>query len=1113
MATQLPISVDEIAIRYRQPYVSEALNRKAAAESGGIRKGFRLTLDGAAANNVVFKTDEQSGLSVMNVANSSDPEFMVTWIRDQDLSVIVPFAASWFHLFVDHGYTLNNETVPTITWYTSAEVLDGNVANPGMYIGSAFGVAEGAQITEIRTSFSLSDGSLLKRATASTSSGARTRVRGDNEEAVFYTDFNGRSMTPIDLKPDLPNRLTARIVTSKETTQLPVNGAALNILNNYSPESNDSMLLIWRRDVDTTNLPNLAGDTIGKRYAIPAHIPLRSVDTGDIPSTVRLFVRYSTLREDAQRFNDPSQWRIGLELASSRESRMGASTVVGIDLYLANSTSISLAQANLENTNQAWRWAVVDVEIPREDATGPVNIIGASVIIDVPNMRSQESIAIDRILVESDVAPLTEGADGHQTLSASTVGRYSNYDLDHPTDTVISPSKRGLALHPAGDMLTHNSSRTVYAIERAAHETSIGLPLRDEANPGRLEVGGEDFSILSSTNNAVDFGHLANLFRQSSLIINAPGMYETKGLIDALEAAGALVPEALRAPQKAGLTVNNGNVVVRKAEGQVRTNFSTGSAAPSHTTGAIFADRAYFNLDLRYGSIDANGVITEGESRTYLAPMSVASLSAYMGLAPTTYATHASMGTLALQEGPVTLGISSPVTSHAVWDSTYYDANGLSDYNRNGFGIMVGDSGQVESDALYIGLKSPLLGATLGMTGISDIRITNHTYSSNASRSTNGVGSTYTADLDSRSLFLGGTTIEFEDTVAPVAFSGTPLVFTTETLLKQPKWQGGVLDNASVQHLRSQRLSHADASNLLMYQAATISAASDLTYDGLGVEVRRAIRVDALSGLKRGNLSDSGLRIDPSASLVVLDFSARAGATIVEDIQDPDEQTDRLVINLYHYLRPLKADGSTYGVGENYEATSVFRFQVLRDPSSFAGFVPDAATAWYSDPYIEFGHEVRALNSSDGTENMRARGIKRHAFYEYMANVLGLATGYGAGFTPVLNGVTAQDYVNAITVFSNRLVISPLSGLLYTNGLTDGEVYFKSASDMQDEIATALGDADYDLFLANDGQRHTLDVSICYDNSFGASSMALHPLSIVPRLYDLFTAYKSTYLN
>lgn len=1136
MATQLPISTDEIAIRYRQPYVSEALNRKAAAEPGGIRKGFRLSLDGAPNNSILLKTDEQAGLSVMNITNSSDPEFTVTWLRTEDTIVAVPQAASWFHLFVNHGYVFNQETAPTLTWYTSAEVLDGAIANPGLYICSAFGVVSGAPVTQARTSFSLSDGTLLKRATASNASGARTRVRGYDEEPVFYTDFNGRSMTPIDLNADRVGRLTARVVTSKETTQLPVVNGALNLLSNYQPESNDSMLLIWRRDVDTTNYGAPAGTLTQKRYALPAHIPLRSVDTTDTPSTVRLFVRYAAFREVMARGAGSPEWQIGLQLATSRESRVTPTTVVGINLETIKATDLALTQATLDHTGAGqWRWAAIEAVLPIEDSTGPINIIGASVIINIPDMRPDESIAIDRILVESDVAPLTEVADGYQSLMSNAIGRFSSYDLDAPVDTVITPSKRGLAVHPAGDILTHPGERAMYAVERAAHETMIGLPVRDDAHLGRLEVGGEDFSIIGSSNNAVDYGNLTNLFKQSSLVVNAPGMYNTSALIAALEANGSTVPEGLRAPQKAGITINNGNLIVRRAEGSIGVNLATSTSAPPHRTGAVFADAVYALREPMYGALDTDGVFVEGQSPQFYLPMSRAQVSARHDVTPVAYATHPTMGEVSVSAVSLKTLLTAPsiTTVPAEWDQNAYDNAELVKYNSHRFGLAISDGAQVVvthdiasglptdvKASLFVGLNEPIRASYVGATNLGSIRVTPHTKTGSAFYM--GNATSYVADINSDELLLNGADIAFDDTDAP-NYDGAPLIFTTVALQKPHTWSNGFLSAPSRRDLRTQRLNASETASISFGNSLASILPSNLNLTGSGVEVRRSIRVDAAQGLKQASAHApfGAIKVNPSASVAVLEMSSVTADSIPLDgsMTDLDERTDRMLTHLLHYLQPRKADGSVYGFAEAVLPDSVFRFQVLRDPDSYAGYVASPEDAWYSDPSIEFAHEVMVIKENLAP-SARAIGIKRHSLYEFFANLMGFATGFGSTFAPAFpaapNALTRTDVLTQMISALQRVQPIPFAGLLYTAGDADGlehTTYGMSAAALQALIAAEIGEPDYDLFTVRDDQRQVLSLSICYDNSFAATSLTLHPVTMTPVVYDILTACTTVYMN
>lgn len=606
MPTQLPISVDEITIKWRQPYVSEALNRKAKADDGGIIRGYELKInpDVNAPNTVILDVDAQTGDSAMNIINSTDPEYAVAWVRDTALVIEVPNVAGYQHLFANHGYTEGSDTVPTLTWYSTAEITVVDPP-PGMYIGSV-----DIQIGNVKTFYSITSKLAFKRSTPSAFRGAKGRVDTYyDENTLLYTDFSDRRFVPIDDNPTVLNRVSASIISremlagNNVTTISPLS----NIQTIY-PETNRSVLLFWRTDADVTNRPDVGNHE--KRFILPYFVPCVSQWDSDADERIlRFAVRIAGFRNRNQRPANQSEtdkWRLAVNLTLGNVPLVtGPNIVPGqtvtTDTFLSHEqvnnytlTSDEIDFQPLDTTTDGfkdWGWQTGQIYLPNKDSqNNPISILGFSVSIIIPDMRNDEFLAIDRLVVEGENIALVDAFDSAHNLGG--MERYGSIGASEITrSTELTPSVRALNLVPSNCWGLRASGNTQFLSERIKHNINIGLPLRDRDHIGRLEGYADDTVFYDSEGSApIQFKEIRNLFRQSNVNIYAPGQYETRSLISALNATNALVPDSLKAPFRAGLTIHNGNLFALRSASNLSTEYESQNTPPSNLTGYLVAE-------------------------------------------------------------------------------------------------------------------------------------------------------------------------------------------------------------------------------------------------------------------------------------------------------------------------------------------------------------------------------------------------------------------------------------------------------------------------------------------------------------------------------------------
>lgn len=1129
MAVQIAINVDEIAIRYRQPYVSEALNRKALSEPGGIQKGFRLIPNSAAPNQITLAVDEQAGVSAMNITNEANPEFSVAWIRADDLNVPVPTAAGWHHLFVNHGYVFNADTEPTLTWYSSAEIADPAVANDGIYIGSAEGAPAGSNVTNVSTTATISNGSALKRATSATSAGARTRVRGDNAEPVLYVDFNGRSMSPVDLDSDKTNVLTAAVMTQTQLNSAS-SASPTNIIANFGPETRDHALVFWRRssDVDNRGDAGAQSSAFAKRYALPCHVPV--LNDSDLTHKMRVFVRYKALRQTAGlRSTEPNNlWTVGLNYSAARvnSNALNTSTVLTQTVLTlpANGALISDERLVLGNTAGEYRWATLEFEVPKVDAAGQqVRISAASLFINVPDMFEDEALSIDRLLVESDVPAALSAVDGSQGLTSSSAGRVSAIGAEAFTaDSALMPFARGIALVRGGDIpMAQDTSRVCYGIELADHNVMVGLPVRDNSTPGMIENSDADFSIVASDNINEIYAHLHNVFRQSNLVVNAPGMYETLPLITRLENNGSTVPSALRAPQRAGITVNSGNLVVRKALGRINPDLTTTGNDPSHETGVVVADSVYVTNSVRYGTLDERGAYAESWSPTLTVGLEASHVKSNLGVSIA--GVYQTAGGLEPEWNPhpIINLVGLTFTGNNTWlfqaDQAGY-INTLDSFTEtydrkiSKLSLIVADSSQEEfclsltTPPTQTAVKdAPLLGfrETLRSEEIGSISLTDHRPVSRNNKT--GIFDLGSQDYNKEmfidlgdNLLQGGTGFTIIDNPpVPGSWSGEPMLMVGLPLTKDAGWSVGLLDSSDYpirgQFIRASEFTSQSLLSIVMNTYSTqgyLPNASEMR--GVSTYVTQGLTIDPFSTRRKRD----DLLIDVAGATLRLKLSHVVIESEPPESVDADHPNASLAQGMLHYLAPIHEDGTAYAINElanPLPAGTKLRYQayeeIYRDPTALPALLTGRQFALnYRPPVWRFEHLIhRDWDSDMGTMAVGHRNI---SVFALLAAQAGLLDSNGD-----LAADANQKYAAILSIGGIRdiLLEGVFDDLDYGSGLT---------------LAQKGAELGLDLSLATGNQRHEFSVNIMYDASFATNNYVLHPMVLSPRLMSASFPYK-----
>ena len=122
--TVLTIPDSEVTIKWRQPYVSEALNRKLSVVPRGVARGFILTGDPGNNDKVLLVVDPATGDSVVNgsgPAASGGGTYFVTWRVLTSQTINIAADGNLHFLYFVPGYSLGVATAPKVIDYTEAE--------------------------------------------------------------------------------------------------------------------------------------------------------------------------------------------------------------------------------------------------------------------------------------------------------------------------------------------------------------------------------------------------------------------------------------------------------------------------------------------------------------------------------------------------------------------------------------------------------------------------------------------------------------------------------------------------------------------------------------------------------------------------------------------------------------------------------------------------------------------------------------------------------------------------------------------------------------------------------------------------------------------------------
>lgn len=1143
MPVQTSIDVEEIVVRYRQPYVSEALNRKALAGEMGIQHGFRIATDIDEPNSIRLLTDAQLGTSAANLTNQANPEFSVTWIRDADLSLSLPSGTAWYHLFVNHGYELGQDTAPTLTWYSSAEAADSGVVKDGMYFGSAQAVGAGLYTQRVATTYTLSNGTVLKRATSSTSSGSRTRVRGENEEPVFYTDFNSRLMSPVDITQGNKLALSAQIISRDQTSDVDTY-LSTDLLVPFAPETNDSALMFWRRFRDQNNRP--IGDpqsaSYRKTYTLPAYIPLLNSSVPEEAETkkVRLFVRYSALRNDAARaiHDDPNidgDWTIGLTYLVNKSAQAlnlgeggGSEIIGGVSATTLPAEPFAIQSDKIVlSTTTGYVWKSIELSLPMVDQNGDrVTLGGAAVTLNFPDFHYGEAVSIDRVMVESDVKSAVDPADGYQNLASNALGRYAVISDGISSDTLLKPTKKGLAVVPGVDALPYvlDADRQYYAAELADNTTLIGLPLRDVEVNNRFERADDDFSIASSSNIEEAYSKFENIFKQSSLVINAPGQYDTLPLINALEDASATVPDALRAPQRAGLTVNNGNVVVRKAKGRLRPDFIGLGGSPSHETGLVVARSAVIEEDIRYGTLNDAGSVEQGWSAKCYAQPSVGEIAPIFNAQAVFYYDPNSItgpdsvlggehehshAIKALPSLKSLLSTAQTVLSETQENFLLPEVNNTDNsHYLTHMNVLAADSGQrewvyVEGDPLipggtpainifdtpFIGLREEARYIGVGAARIQALTSKQLTYSESAVLP-HSAQTLVCAGFDDDALLSGANDLVCTGSATVSGWFGTPKVKVGLSFTNSSVVNDGLLSPAERLTISSQfvdasehDLQELSPLGILRSSLEAVTPYDSTTRMGCGVEIQTGLVIDPFS-----SLITSDMQVDGSDSFVQIAVSPYVESA-TSTMQSTLNSTETTSTNILYYLTPVRADGSSYGSSDSLEPGTMFRYQYLSQNDSYN----------YHSPVLILRHTILK------TDVQRAvlTGELRLDYYRSISILTGIAD-------PNSGDILTSGFANAGALSAFILSSISLSAVRLPfrnfNYFTINDITPKTLSAAVAEIQ--LGLPSFDPTIASEQYKHLFTIAVGFDASFATSALKLHPMVLSPLLVSSSFTYR-----
>ncbi len=134
MPTQItPIGDASVFVRFKEPYVSDGLNKKLRGLVGsGVVRGGKLVTTGAGFN-VTIVADVGSGDSVYSYSDVGERQFTVRQAGNVNLN-LAPFAGTTVYVALYVGYTLGVTTVCEWRAYTEAELFTGPLVAEAAFV-------------------------------------------------------------------------------------------------------------------------------------------------------------------------------------------------------------------------------------------------------------------------------------------------------------------------------------------------------------------------------------------------------------------------------------------------------------------------------------------------------------------------------------------------------------------------------------------------------------------------------------------------------------------------------------------------------------------------------------------------------------------------------------------------------------------------------------------------------------------------------------------------------------------------------------------------------------------------------------------------------------------
>ena len=406
--TLLAIPDTEITIKWRQPYVSEALNRKLSVVPRGVVRGFIPTGDPVNSDTIILVPDPSSSDSVVNGSGppaSGSGDYFVTWrvLTPQSLSIAVD--GNLHFIYFVPGYSSGATTVPTVMDYTQAEYEAGVPQADG---GVLICVVEANGVAGLIPSEQLLMGGCTNNAytpfvreTAQSTAGG-SHSDGDGEEAVvLFCGFNpATDRGAVYVDGNAMDRSLGSSV-SFDTTTFETGTASLHFVKGTDPvnvavpawASLTKAFPLWREDVATIYPKKLR---VAMRFMVNATYNLAApVATYGNGALVRLRAADGSL-----------QWAGNAALAGTPPNTYAPT---------------SGAEVNNSTKSTNWTWLVYEFEVPATIgasgiATGNVAIAFGDGL--VPNSE----MWVDRVLVTLSRENLTSTGLINRSTNPQTSG-------------------------------------------------------------------------------------------------------------------------------------------------------------------------------------------------------------------------------------------------------------------------------------------------------------------------------------------------------------------------------------------------------------------------------------------------------------------------------------------------------------------------------------------------------------------------------------------------------------------------------------------------------------------------------------------------------------------